>query len=467
MSAFALTGLGSGLPIGDLVTNLVNAQKAPQQNRIIRQQGELGTNISSMGAFKSSLQDVYDSLEKLSDIDNFQQRSVRGTDSHISISADKEASVGSYDVTVDRLAKSHKLLSANTFSSDEKIGEGTLKFNVGESDFTIDVTAETTLSELKDLINDESANKGVSASIITDENGQYLVLNATKTGKDNAISITATPEDPSDPDNRLDEFDFDPADVANSPLTEQSAATDAQITIDGTITVTSSDNTFSDAIEGLTITAKKVHEKDDDDSSISVQTNNNAAKEALEGFVEAFNVLSSMNKQLTSKDGPMSGDSMLRSIMTSLRSSIGDGITLGDGSKLHLSQLGVESDQYGKLSFDGSVFDKFSKENPQALEEFFIGVGDNEDGFASSLSKYVKGYTESSGLIDSRVKGYNDQLDRLTEDSEALERKMTAYETRLLNQFNAMDAIVANLNSTSGFLQQQLANLPGVVKESN
>ena len=44
---------------------------------------------------------------------------------------------------------------------------------------------------------------------------------------------------------------------------------------------------------------------------------------------------------------------------------------------------------------------------------------------------------------------------------------MDDYEQRLLSQYNAMDLLVANLNSTGSYLTQQLASLPGVVKQSS
>ena len=235
MSAISFGGLGSGLDINGIVSGLVNAQRAPYESRVTQQQGEITTNISAMGALKSAMGDIYSSLETLSDVDNFQQRTATGRDDFIGISVDDTAATGSYDITVDRLAEAHKLLSASTFGSDEAVGEGTLQFSAGSSSFTVNVAADTTLSELKDLINDEPNNKGLSASIITDETGQYLVLNADSTGEDNAISITATQADPADPTNRLDEFGFDPTDVAVSAMTELNQATNAQITIDGTV----------------------------------------------------------------------------------------------------------------------------------------------------------------------------------------------------------------------------------------
>lgn len=470
MSAISFGGLGSGLDINGIVTSLVSAQRSPFDSRVARQQGELTTNISAMGALKSSLEDVYSALEKLADADSFQQRKATGNDQFIAISAEDTASTGKYDITVDRLAEAHKLLSKNTFASSEKLGEGTLDFSAGSTNFTINVTADTTLSELKDMINDEADGKGLSASIITNESGQFLVLNAEDTGEDNAIKITATPANPSDPANRLAEFGFDPSDIPASGMNPLNAATDAQITIDGTVKVTSTTNEFTDAIEGLTITAQKVHDVDDDDSTISVTSDDSAVQSALGDFVEAYNALVDMSEQLggasEGRTGPLTGDSMLRTVMNSVRRTLTESFANSNGDALHLSQFGVETDQYGKLSFDKATFNSIAKESPLALEKFFRG-SDEGDGFAVSANKLINYYTESNGLIDGRINSYNSQIDRLQDEYESYSTRMEAYEERLRSQFNAMDAMVASMNATSNYLQQQLANLPGVVKKSD
>lgn len=467
MSTISFNGLGSGLDITGIVTGLVDAQRVPYESRVTTQQGQITTEISAMGALKGSLQDVYTALEKLSDEDNFQQRKISGNDDFVSLSVDDDASTGSYDVAVDRLAEAHKLLTAATFASDEAIGEGTLEFSAGDSSFTIDVEADTTLSDLKKLINDDPDNKGLSASIITDASGQYLVLNANETGEDNAITIVATPVDPLDPDNRLDEFTFDPADVPGSALSQLNAATNAQITIDETITVSSNTNTFKDAIEGITITANDVHGTDED-STISVREDNSAAKSALSSFVDSYNSFIDMSNSLGDGDlgGPLIGDSLLRGIMTSLRRELTSNYTTSDGTELSLVFVGVETDQYGKLSFDSSVFNDLADENPQALEEFFVGTGD-EEGFASTMSNILNYYTQTNGLIDGRIESYNTQLDRMQNDYEAFSQRMDDLEARLFEQFNAMDALVASMNATSDYLQQQLDNLPGVVRDKD
>ncbi len=64
------------------------------------------------------------------------------------------------------------------------------------------------------------------------------------------------------------------------------------------------------------------------------------------------------------------------------------------------------------------------------------------------------------GAIEARTEGLNSRIERIDEQREALGRRLEALETRLLRQFNALDSLVSQLNNTSSFLTQQLANLP-------
>ena len=76
-------------------------------------------------------------------------------------------------------------------------------------------------------------------------------------------------------------------------------------------------------------------------------------------------------------------------------------------------------------------------------------------------------YTKSGGLIEGRIDSKNDQLSKLDDERLAFSRRIDSLEARLFSQYNAMDLLVSNLNSTSSYLQQQLDNMPGVVRDSS
>lgn len=472
MAVITFQGIGSGLNVGDIVNATVNAEKVPFESRLNRHEANARADISAAGQLKSALEAVQESIAEISDVDKFQQREAKGNDDFISISSNKKASVGSYDIKVDTLASAHKLVS-DEINSDEAVGEGTLSFSSGENTFNISVSDTETLSEIRDKINESTDNKSINATIITDDDGQRLVFNSKETGVSNAIKITVDDNDNNDTDTSgLSRLAYDPD--SGSPtfaknLSEASLAVDAKITIDNTITVSSSTNEFKNVIDGIDVTAKKVQGVDDDTSKVSITEDNSNIEKSLESFVTSYNKLVDLNKNFgqvgEGNSGVMVGDSLLRGVMSKIRNEFTTSFDFGSDDTMTLSELGVRSDRYGKLSLDKDDLNKLINDDVDKVQQFLVGT-DSKPGFAKTLDKTLDFYTESDGLIQGRIDNREKQIDRLDDDRSAFGRKMDALEARLTAKYNSMDLIVSNLKSTSTYLTQQLANLPGVVKKS-
>lgn len=474
----SFNGLGSGLAVSDIVDALVSAESTPFTSRLNNKEATLTTDISAAGALKSALTKLQTSMEALGEVDNYQKRSISGSDDFVSLSSDKAAQPGSYNVKVDALAQAHKL-SSSVFAADEAIGGGVITISAGENSFSTVLSPTNTLEDLRDQINEgpytgSDTNDAVTATIVTTDAGQHLVLTSKETGEENAISITVQDADGNNTDttglSRL-AYDVSDADVANhiTNATEVNAAQNAQITIDNTLTVTSNTNEFISVIDGVDITAKKVHGADDDDSSLKVTENNNNIKAGLNSFIESYNELLELSNNLgqSGEDGGgvMAGDSMLRGVMSKLRQQLTSEVSLSDGSSLSLSQLGVESDRYGKLSLDTERLNEQVEANVDLVQEFFLGE-DDEGGFAESFDELMSFYTDSDGIVQNRIDSKQTQLDGLDNERVDFARKMESLESRLYAQYNSMDLLVAELNSTSNYVMAQLDNMPGVVKSS-
>jgi len=151
--------------------------------------------------------------------------------------------------------------------------------------------------------------------------------------------------------------------------------------------------------------------------------------------------------------------------MSKLREKLSEPFTSGEGT-LSLSQMGVSSDRYGVLTLDTEELNSFIESDVDGIQEFFVGT-DEVPGFATSIDELADFYTDTDGIIQTRIDSREAQLDRLDDDRVNFARKMEALESRLLSQYNAMDLLVANLNSTSSYVQAQLDNMPGVVRSSN
>jgi flagellar hook-associated protein 2 len=67
----------------------------------------------------------------------------------------------------------------------------------------------------------------------------------------------------------------------------------------------------------------------------------------------------------------------------------------------------------------------------------------------------------NTGLLDARTKALNDRLKGLLSDRDRLDVRIARIEDNYRRQFTALDGLVSQLQSTSSFLTQELARLPG------
>ena len=64
----------------------------------------------------------------------------------------------------------------------------------------------------------------------------------------------------------------------------------------------------------------------------------------------------------------------------------------------------------------------------------------------------IDGFLESDGILETRTDGIQGSIDDISDDREALNLRLDSLQARLLKQFSAMDALVAQLSTTSSFL---------------
>src|SRR5262249_21356100 len=95
-------------------------------------------------------------------------------------------------------------------------------------------------------------------------------------------------------------------------------------------------------------------------------------------------------------------------------------------------------------------------DDPDAVAHLF----GSENGVAARLFAQVDTRLSSSGDLESRNASLKKDLDRVADDKEALALRMEQIESRYRKQFTALDSLLAQMQSTSSYLAQQLANVP-------
>jgi flagellar hook-associated protein 2 len=311
-----------------------------------------------------------------------------------------------------------------------------------------------TLADIRDAINDAENNPGVSAVIVNGEDGAHLVLSSSQTGTASAITITTTGGD-----GGLNALVYDPTNGVTN-MTEVQAPVDAEINVDG-ITVHSSSNSVTDAIEGVTINL--VSASPGETARLSVDLDTDSAMTAITGFVSAYNSLQQTLNSMTSYDpttkiaGPLLGDSMVLMFEDQLRRDVGDPVSGVSDAMNTLADIGITTNfDDGTLVVDEDVLGQALKDNFDQVGQLFA----SQDGFGVRLQSMANSYLESDGLIEVRTDGLQTSIDGLADDQDALNAHLDAYEARLRDQFTALDQLVTELTSTSQFLAQQLAALP-------
>ncbi len=81
-------------------------------------------------------------------------------------------------------------------------------------------------------------------------------------------------------------------------------------------------------------------------------------------------------------------------------------------------------------------------------------------GVAGQLDEVIQGFLKTNGLIKTKEDSLTRDIDSLKSDQERLDRRMSSYEERLMQQFIAMENILNGLNSSGGFLDTLFKTLP-------
>lgn len=478
-------GVGSGLALDDLVSQLIAAERAPKQARLDSKDESLDAQISGIGQLKSKMSDFLDTVDELRSDFNLQGRepTITNPDENnepFTSEAANSAVKAEYQIGIERLASGSRIETADASSggfsdsSDSVLsaGSGSLTFKIdstGDS-FNIDVTAGQSLQDLANSINSNENNFGVNASIIdtgTVDGGAKLVFTSTTTGDGNDLVIVNN-DNLSD----LDRVSTTDSTETNTYLTPIVSAQNAQATIDG-IAVESSTNEFENTISSVSFEATSTSSKAADGvttltSTLKIGFDTDGLDKKIRDFVDNFNNLAREIDSLTrygtselEEDGALAGDFMARGITQGLSSIIGSGVSSSELGGLFA--IGVELNQDGELEI--SANDEFGIGSGEdrlkdALENNFDDIAalftDAEEGIAARLYDYTKEYTTFSGLLTTRERSLKDEKDQLATEREQFELRMVSFEQILRDRYLNLDQTVARLNQTGNALLASL-----------
>lgn len=387
MASISSVGIGSGVLTSELIENLANAERAPVEARLNRQEEGITAELSLFGQIQSAVTDLRLPSRTLANPSLFESKTVTSGNAAFSgVISDSSASAGNYTLEVTTLAKSQTLTSGLFSDKDTTtLGTGSLAITVNgvTSNVTIDNT-NNTLEGIAAAIN-EDASASVTASVLNTGSGYKLVLNSNETGLENTIEIAVTDTgDASNTDtNGLSRLSY----VAGGlNLTESQAATDAAFKFNG-VDITRSSNTVEDLITGVTLTLSGTNSGAP--SSLTITNDTSAVIDKVAEFVEKFNALQTLindNSQFdpsgASENGLLLGDSTTRTMMNQVRRVLGTSVEgLTGASVQSLAEVGISTNfQTGLMTLDENILKTKLQASPSDVSALFSDQGRATDG---------------------------------------------------------------------------------------
>jgi flagellar hook-associated protein 2 len=479
--------IGSGLDVEAIVKALVDADIAPKTNALDRKEAGLSAELTAIGTLKSSLSALDTSLTGLGDGTAFSLLSIDAPDA-VTVLQTGSPPTGQYSIDVNSLAASQVLASGGFASASTVIGTGTLTFKIGDPTYssgsagaysafaedvskTVSVTIDSsnnTLSGIRDAVN--ASNAGVTASLVVDGAQTRLLFTSDVSGAETAMSIVVDDDDANDTNTsglsqlayNLDSSGGSPNFVSN--LSEARSSQDASFVLNG-LALTNSSNSIAGLIDGLDFTLNKVTSSAE---TILIKEDSTLIEQKIQDFVDAYNsyqtTLSSL-MDYTDAAGALSGDSTARRIQSAIRSATTGVVDLTGNAYTALSDIGVTSDQYGKLTLNSADLQAALSANSNDVKRLFAGattstnLADNTDGtgLADLLKISIDTYINSStGMLVSRETRIEDSIDDIADDRLDVIARMASLEERYTRQFTAMDTLVGQLQNTSDFLTNQM-----------
>lgn len=400
--AITSSGIGSGLDVDGIVSKLMAVESQPL-TQLTKKEVAYQAKLSAYGNLKSALSSFQGALSALNSSSKFTGLSASvGDGSVLSASASSVASPSSHTLEVTQLSQAQSMRTNFTAANvTDVVGSGKLTFYFGTDNAGVftpnpDKGAQTvtidpednTLAGVRDAIN--SANAGVSASIINDGTTNRLVLTSAS-GAANSLKISVDDDDLDDTNmSGLSQLAYDPAAASGSGknMVETLAAKDATVIVDG-ITITHATNQISTAIQGVTLNLTKTNIGTP--TTVSVSRDTASVTSAVEGFVKAYNELGGTIKELTAYDaktktaGVLLGDSAVRSIQSQVRGVLNTAIRDLNGDNTTLSNIGVSFQKDGTLKLDSGKLSTAVNSDATRVAGLFAAIGKAED----SLVKYT------------------------------------------------------------------------------
>jgi flagellar hook-associated protein 2 len=469
MATISSAGLGSGLDVNSIITQLMAIERTPL-TKLQAKATTIRSTVSEYGKVKSAVSTLRDLSSKLSSITTWAQTVSTSSNTAAVTSSTNGSVAGTYSVEVQKLASAQTLASGVYASAAATPGAGTLHLELGtwgagQTSFTpktgatavdIAIAATDTLTDVRDKIN--AAGAGVTAMVMTDAGGSRLLLRSNTTGAENAFRTTVTDAD--GVNNNAAGLSALAFDTASKVMTQSQTAANAAATLNG-IAVSSTTNTLASIVDGLTLNLAAVTTAP---VTVDVVVDKESLKATMTSFASAYSDLVKLIAADTKYDattktgGILQGDSAAVGIQRQMRSLAG-AVSSASTTFARLSDAGFQLQSDGSMTVDATKIDNALANLPELKKMFSASslTDPAADGFGKRFRVLTAAMLASDGMLTTRADGLGAALARNQKDQEHFNDRLATTEKRLRAQYTALDATMAKLNGVNSYVTQQIA----------
>ena len=481
---------GTGLPVQQYATEMQSVLTAQLEQVPDSQLSTLSTTQNALTSLQPALQQLQSATQTLASSLSWNSINLSTTGTGFTATSSAGAQPSSYSVMVNGLSAAQwntATVSLSTSTGSSTLTGGTFQIIPASTSAltgtaTITVTSGESLSSIATAVNDNTAVTGDVAAIIDTNGGYELSFQDTNAGSTNTFTVT---------------------DISGNVISGQlgvtltAAAQDASITLDGSMTLTSSSNQFTNAIPNVTINVSQAGSS----GTLLLSQDSNSALSAVQTWMNAYNSVISTVKTDTAytppttsgqnsqaQTGPLFTDPVATGLLSQLPNAVNS--FMGSSSSgtqdsvyQSLAQIGIVVDpNTGKLqfqsssgfassassgtaSFNGSLpsgqtmFTNAMQQNPAAVQQLF-GVIQTTSLSAETPTSGILGQVNSM-LNEFLGSGNNNGVISNELSSISLQQKQINQYLAQLNQMiaNNVQNFTTQLNNLNASLQQSSAQM--------
>lgn len=409
---------------------------------------------AKQGAWKdvsTRLKNLLDKIATLSKTETLYSKTTASSDDTVvSSSGTRDAVSGQYEVIVTQLATQTKVTGTAMPEPNFDVPlnlTGSLTLGSGDKSAVIAVEAPQSLRTIVRNINLESANSGVTATVVDGKlvfkSSSYGAQDITVTGSDDTINTAL---------GMADQVEV---------LGKQSV-----FSVNG-IEMTRDNNSVSDAVLGMTLELKQ-ETGTRPSTMITVSDDTEKTVKAFQEFVEQYNSTMSFLKSQTAagskepagSQGKLYGESSLVRFQNSLRQGLTSDLSESISVYKNLAEIGIKTiDKEGTLLLDTEKLKAALKDNPNEVQKFLAGDG-TQTGMSGKLEALIEGLTDKTdGMIQVKSTSLERALKDLNRRISDFEDKMAKREAYYINLFSKLDVAMQKSETQSNWLAAQLGGM--------